>query len=299
MSLIYTELYHDDFQRPNENPLDPTNWQERLTPPNAQLQLLSHLGTTTLDGTGLGDGQAAYIPAVPNDQYEEITVNSWAVGSGSPDFLGAGPVLYLRGTTASIFPCLALTMSRNPDGTLAYDIEQVNNVGSGFDYVWTAFGAPTGVSFAPGVKIRFGVLGNYSTGNLYFDINGVNIFTGALSLSPVPLLSGHVAMQLFTTLSPATIPADISLSRWAAGSVAQGANPMLPVPDPEIHITYTASSTYSVINDPDNRRGSSTVVIPNQSSAITVTAAQGVPQPGAYGTVHGRLNTFSVINNPA
>lgn len=66
-----------------------------------------------------------------------------------------------------------------------------------------------------------------------------------------------------------------------------------------LHITYTALATTAVINDPDDRLGSSTVVIPNQSSVITVTAAQGIPQPGAYGTVHGRLNTFSVINNPA
>lgn len=66
-----------------------------------------------------------------------------------------------------------------------------------------------------------------------------------------------------------------------------------------LHITYTALATVAVLNDPDDRLGSSTVVVSNQSTPITVTAAQGTPQPGAYGTVHGRLNTFTVINNPS
>jgi hypothetical protein len=70
-----------------------------------------------------------------------------------------------------------------------------------------------------------------------------------------------------------------------------------------LHTTFTALATTSNLNNVDGVQGSSTVVIPNQGEAITVTAAQGLPQPGAYGTIHGRIGigttASSVLNNPA
>jgi len=68
----------------------------------------------------------------------------------------------------------------------------------------------------------------------------------------------------------------------------------------EIHIEYTGSPTLvqSDINSPDNRNGSSTIQTTNENLPLTVTPPVGIPQPGKFGTVHGRFDTFTVINNP-
>jgi hypothetical protein len=63
---------------------------------------------------------------------------------------------------------------------------------------------------------------------------------------------------------------------------------------PNLHITYSALDTICEIHGVDGTDGSSTAAIPNQSLPLSVTAAQ----PGAAGTIHGRLDNFTVINNP-
>jgi len=63
--------------------------------------------------------------------------------------------------------------------------------------------------------------------------------------------------------------------------------------------TSTATLPASTVQNVDGTGGSSAYVVPNQGTPVTVTAAVGIPQPGAYGTIHGRFNTFNVINNPA
>lgn len=71
----------------------------------------------------------------------------------------------------------------------------------------------------------------------------------------------------------------------------------------EVHITYdpltTAPSVFgiaqsyglvpiSTINEPDDKAGSNTTSVSNQSTRLTVTA----------GAIHGRFDQFNVINNP-
>jgi hypothetical protein len=70
----------------------------------------------------------------------------------------------------------------------------------------------------------------------------------------------------------------------------------------QLHTTITVPNTNSTLNNVDGVGGSGTVMVPNEGSALTVTAAQGIPQPGAYGTIHGYIGpgtSQSVINNPA
>lgn len=206
MSLVYTELYHDDFQRPNENPLDPARWVEHNAPPN--LQLLNHLCTTEI--VGQDDGQAMFNQTLPSDQYAEATLNQMVV-NGNLD-------LYLRGNLANLSPAYVLDLTGNfndPSNTF-YRIAQLNSGGSGFDHIWANF--LTGLTIAQGDVVRFSVMGGAGGGKIRFDLNGTNVFTGNLSDSSVQLSSGKTGMQLATiTASPSVN--DISISRWAAGTV--------------------------------------------------------------------------------
>jgi hypothetical protein len=164
-----------------------------------------------------GDGQEMYKPSLPADQYTEVTLNQMRIGSGAEE---TGIILYVRGAVPNIGPAYVLGLYHDPSDLITYYLSAINSSDSAYDHDWVFPLISTGIVGAvPGTKFRLGVVGDYSTGSLYVDVNGKNIFTGALRDSPVYLPSGNVGLQL-ATVRPTPSTDDISISRWAAGSVS-------------------------------------------------------------------------------
>lgn len=113
----------------------------------------------------------------------------------------------------------------------------------------------------------------------------------------VPSLSGYTFKPTSST-QVVTNQSIVGVQFQAVPTVTEG---VLPPPVNTIHAQYTGTPALvqSNINVPDNREGSSTVYIPNEGIPITVTPPVGIPQPGSYGTVHGRFDNNTVLNNPA
>jgi hypothetical protein len=110
------------------------------------------------------------------------------------------------------------------------------------------------------------------------------------------LSTGFPGMGIFASTSLA----NAQLSSWAGGNAnVIPAYPSAAIPPLELHLTYTAGGTLSIINNPDDPLGNNSIVVANQNTPTTVSAAQGLPQPGKFGTLHGRYDQFTVINNPA
>lgn len=240
MTLIYTELFHDDFQRPDEAPIDPAHWtMSGSLPGNDVIQIVSHIACTTVQVQG--DGQGVYLPALPNDQYLEVIIDTLAPIPADDSY---EPVLlaYLR-TTPNFSGGLWA-----PD---AYVIEIFNPDGGGGEVGFfqivngstIVYGPPTVPCpmWVQGDKLTYAVIGNYATGSLYAFKNGVLILQTPLGAAPaINFLAGGISgLQLSQTptgggLPPQTI--DTSISRWAVGSVAIGPTPpaYYSVPDDRV-----------------------------------------------------------------
>jgi hypothetical protein len=212
-TFLYTELYHDDCQRANENPLDPSNWVERG---GDVLELLNHLITTTVAVSA--DGTARYKPVLPNNQYAEIVVSEMLLND-------TGMFIYLRSGVGQagpspVAPTYILDIGNfdNPGPGTApglFGVYQVDPTGGSIVYSWVGNEWPD-ITFQTGDVVRFGVYGDYATGTLFFDYNGVNIWTGNLADSSVFLPSGSAGLQIACNVGDVNAA---SISRWAAGSV--------------------------------------------------------------------------------
>lgn len=234
MGLVYTELFHDNFNRPNENPLDPPNWTERpatQSDPDV-LQLLNGVCCSTIVGSNGGDGTAQYNPALPNDQYAECIIASmdstgFDFGSGLTGVLN----LYIRDTSAQTFmvPFWTVGIANGIDGTGYMDYWQGANFGSGpvlpFD-VALFLNSPVGSMgpsltrerWLPGDKLTFAIVGDYATGSVYVSKNGVVMHSIRQNASSFSIQAGKAGLQIFQWT--ANRPAALSISRWAVGSVA-------------------------------------------------------------------------------
>jgi len=248
----FTQLISDTFQRADEAPLNPANWNSigGVLPTVDELQIVSDLATTTVQVQA--DGQATYIDdSLPANQYVEVQTVRQA-------FNGVF-VLYLR-ASAPLAPSYALTIGGQygispPDPNLCSFL--VGELGSINNYRWTS-DLGVGITLNSGDVITFAVSGGVG-GHLYVFKNRVQIaqynlddsvtnvpVPGASGNSALPIISstGRVGMQLASLSTPATID-DIGIKNFAAGSFASAINGTViscaPRPEPnrwEVIYTY-------------------------------------------------------------
>lgn len=300
VKLVYTELYYDDFQRPDENPLDPARWVvPPVAPGNDELQIVNHEACTTR--LYQADGQEVFRPALPVDQYCEIVlgniVNSDLPGPVQYENI---PLLYVRAgyapnNFANLTPCYVAYLFNDANGVGWLDVYQIDldisvpfNVGP--------IQVPTWIC---GDKFTVAVVGNYASGNIYVSRNGVLILTVPLSTSPTyidaAVTLGRAGLQLSQTVSsdntsPPTNTVDISITRWAAGSVN-----LVDVPSnysvPDCRAIAPAPNASRNVNGTliyDAQISSNPAVPSKDSRAAGVPVASGTyPQnsraPGVYG----------------
>ena len=136
------------------------------------------------------------------------------------------------------------------------------------------------------------------TVNSYSVQNATTITASITIAANAPLGAQNVTVTNASDSQTGTLSGAFTVTA-ASGGTPFGSPGVVP----NLHLTYIALKTTSNLNNVDGVQGSSTVVIPNQGEAVTVTAAQGLPQPGAYGTIHGRIGigttASSILNNPA
>jgi beta-glucanase (GH16 family) len=227
-----------------------------------------------------GTGTTATTPSITTNFTNETLVVFGVNGDGLTSTAGAGFTLRVSGGTNQV---VAEDEAQLNPGAYAGTWTQTNanwktailavkstasvvisgNVAGVANVVVTYTGAASGFAISD-------ALGNYSI---------AGIPNGAYTVTPS--LSGVNFSPASQNVTISAAPAVVNFT--LAGGVVPGPT------DTELHITYIEIQTTAVINDPDNRRGSSTAIIPNQSTPFTVTS----------GTIHGRFDTFTVLNNPA
>lgn len=219
MALVYTELYHNDFLGVNQSPL--AGWTMRPHSSASVLQQFNNLGTsTTVD---LGDGQGTFDSVVPSDVYQEITMYDMGTGQG-------GTFIYLRGGQGGgdFTPCYVFEIGGGFNtANCEYSVYQFD-ASHNFVHFWadTVLGA---LNLHRGSKIHVGVKGDYATGKLYLDLDGVNIFTGNLADSPAFISGGGIGWQIYLNNHPSPPNVNLfSVSRWAAGSITDSQSDYYP-----------------------------------------------------------------------
>lgn len=220
MALIYTEIYSNDFQGPDQDPLVGWTMRGPGRPPEDTLVRVNNLGSSST--RRLGDGQGTFDSVMPDDQYQEVILHSLATQQG-------GTFMYLRcgqGALGDFTPGYVFEFfgGLNNPAITEYSVYQFN-AAHDFVYFWKDF--QTGVlNLRVGSVIRCGVKGDYATGKLYIEVDGVRIFTGNLSDSPAFLASGKVGWQIYLNDHPNPPTVDMfSVSRWAAGSLTEDGSP--------------------------------------------------------------------------
>jgi len=206
MAFVFTQLGADNFNRPDENPLDPTNW---LTMSSGQyagssMQIVSNQCTET-DAFG---SMNLWSGAIPADQYCEFKVTQLTMLS---DFI----TLLVRNTHDDHFGAAYEFDISGPSGpTASYDVAQISSDGTIVDYDWYPSNVPITVNI--GDVFRFAVFGQGS-GSWYVYQNGVLIDTKPLSDSGAAgiISSGRTGIQGQGGLGTNAI------DNFATGSVTQ------------------------------------------------------------------------------
>lgn len=185
MSLIYTQLAQDTFQRPNENPLNPVNWT--AIPATVALQIVSH----ECEGTDLSNTGAANYTGIswPNDQYIDITVQTVSGGSAAGGLVRS---------SADQTHGYELVLADIGGGVVTVEVVEIST-----STVLFTFDTP----FVPGVVFRLSAVGHL----ISLFQNGVSVGSATDSTNT----SGFAGLQE----SPVTAFSDVQISNFAGGSV--------------------------------------------------------------------------------
>jgi hypothetical protein len=177
MALIYTQLAEDLFQRPDEEPLDPTQW----TPNDEGDGDLAVVSEQCVPGT-LGFGNEVYTGvAIPDDQYAEAVLATWDTATG---VFGVGVQADLTEESTGAFACDA-----NGDGTSTFSL-------------FVSSGASPSVVMpdpSPGDVFRIEITGTIiralynGTAILSVNVAGLN----PNRIAPIIFLGGAVAISAF------------------------------------------------------------------------------------------------------
>jgi hypothetical protein len=218
----FTQLTADTFQRANEVPLNPAVWPsaQGYLPAADELEILNNECTTTILHSNDGKSSNAAIDwTAITDQWCEVELKEMA--NGSVD-------LYLRaGTPGLLQPCYDFYFAAAGFGTPgALLVQHIAADGATVTHIWVETGvtpgAPTPV-FNQGDKLRVGIVGDATSGQLFVYQNGILLFQGALSDDAANVtLSGHPGMQL-VAFTPAS--GDIGVINFAAGSMSLSSPP--------------------------------------------------------------------------
>jgi hypothetical protein len=212
MGVVLTPVYTNSCQGANQNPADPTNIFEigGGLPTNDVLQILNAKLTTTVEVQA--DGTASLVPNMPGDHYISVTLTDEMLATSAL-------FLYVRGSDENLDDNYALDIAgplNDDTGQSGYGITATNDNGSGTPFVWVDF-AP--MTFQAGDIIAFAAIGGAS-GSLYFIVNGVIIFQGALNLNPDGIYSGLKAGLQLATVAGTPSPTDIGVINLSAGGIA-------------------------------------------------------------------------------
>jgi hypothetical protein len=187
---IFTQVFVDTFQRPDEDPLNPAAYS--VDPGSDAFALVSHAAVSS--AAAIADGEvatAAFIGAVlSNDAYSEVTISA-----------AAGVIIYeafLRndGNNETGFSCF---FEDAFPGSPVFTISDPSDtpIASG----------PVAVTF--GDVLRFWCLGT----TFGFDVNGVNKLVGTSSAATI----GTTATLVGDNFNE--VQSDLQFSRFAFGNV--------------------------------------------------------------------------------
>lgn len=277
---------------------------------------------STVTDSGIATGAAGFeVDAVGS-------VNSAAITAWSGGNFQAAPSLFSISGTALIAGA-TVSYTGTSSGSVTADGSGNYTIAGLLNGTYTITPSAPGISFTPASQIV--TVSNAS-------VSGINFTTSGKSLSGNVGVEGQPLSGVTITWSGTSSGSAVtdSFGNWTTGlTLANGSYFLVPaisgytfqpasstqviasqnivginfeaVPSQtegvisrELHIEYTGSPALvqSDINTPDNKNGSSTVQIVNENVTLVVTPPVGIPQPGRFGTVHGRLDTFSIINNP-
>jgi hypothetical protein len=196
--FTYTPIFSDNFQRPNEEPLNPANWIAEAV---GDLAVVSHL---CVGDDTFGGGSELYIGSVlPNDQFSALTINQFGLASTL--------IARIRGAhgTSSGY---AAALTANGDGSAALQLDI---------FAGASLAGPVIIpSVASGDVLEIGAIGTL----IFVNYNGVQV----LSAVDSTYVSGRPgAYMLFTATQT-----DTSISLFVTGSVAL----VLPSPPTKVLI---------------------------------------------------------------
>jgi hypothetical protein len=255
MAFVFTPLFTDNFQRPNEEPLNPANWS---VPGAADLAVVSHL---CVGQVSTGGGVETYKGSViPPDQYTAATLNQFGLTSELDVFIRANAA-----TTTGY----RATLLANGDGTGSVQLDDA------------ATQLPLAGPVLIGTISLGDVLETWAVGtSIFVSYNGAQV----LSTTNVLYASGRPALRMLFT----AVQTDTSVSLFVTGSVAN-AVPVLPYSEPDCRnygqfpnnsVNVNQTLTYTVPAHPS-------YVAPVDSRVAKPVASGTYPQnsrtPGTFG----------------
>jgi hypothetical protein len=243
MAYAYTTLAFDDFDRNNENPLNPAVWSRGVLGGIQPCQIIDNEMVCTPGGVAL-ESIAIYTGiSWPNNQWVQCQIDNLVGGDGPQDNLGNAAILIeLRrqrtgGQPASYGPAIAIEIDGNSEGTLGEGCGIVifsgNNGGGDTYYLGSADGDAL-MTINPGSMLRLEAF----NGTLSFFIDGVQVPLTNSTIDPT-FVGGDVAIDLFYN----TEVTDAQVSNFSAGTMtlAGGTGQQSPTP-----VTVANSSGHSL-----------------------------------------------------
>lgn len=199
---VYTQLFQDTFQRPNEDPLDPALWIENQSfqVPLGQLEIVSH--QCEADDAADGSLETANV-SIPSDQYVEVVVGTFTTFG----FIEIG----FRSQDLNGYNSYTLGFDVQPNGA---NMSLNTEVGGTFGQELALAVVPNP---QPGDVFRIESVGKVLT----VKYNGVMIieYTDNANIYP----TSPCGPSLY--ISPDAVSSDTTVTRFTAGSIQ---NPVLP-----------------------------------------------------------------------
>ena len=201
MGFVFTQTASDNFQRANEEPLNPANWTINSVS-GGDLAIVSHLCVAEV---ALTTGTEYYTGvSFPENQYAKCTIDQFQSGNSVIELWILAALDESKG--------YELVLTANGDGTSS--LELVSTPGG-----HTATGAPFIV--AMGDTMAIGFIGS----TVYAFYNGVQVLSLAADGSST---SGDPGL----TIVFSSTQSDTSISLFSAGSISSGTQPITDIIQP-------------------------------------------------------------------
>ena len=221
MPLFFTQLAQDNFQRADENPLNPAVWTpaSNVGGPGSNLQIIGDACTGTGSGSYLGSEFYTGV-AFPQNQYIKLTVGALDVPSSNVGIFA----IFLRASLPNGLNSWAFAGENGSNATQT--IFSINNSSGGS-------GAVVGSLVSPGDVFLFAVAGSqgfaYRNGVLLQSLTGTTTAPGG-KLGIAAVATSSVSATNFTNFSAGVVslgPTEQTVIEGQFVNTANNPNPVM------------------------------------------------------------------------